>query len=635
MQDCASSNKIKENKYKILRMSLLLGADDDRQETLNNFEDASRDIDAMNDEIYLKDIESKFYDTLKLEEEEKKLEVLVDYIGGRVEQRISLLSDFSNVTGYDLQGVPPIKYYDKLDDYKERLKYIREYLSNIEQINKLDLEIEESDTKLNEAYISKATSEEQNIKNEELLKNKFNNLVKNMDTFKEITEENIQEKLEEANYKVADSKKSLDIFTKSFTTLSGSGISVEEEQEYLSYVEGAEKAYYENKEEEYLLKIYNLLIEPTSDYNSLLIKREELNNILYERLNLRKNLKVTTPDILNNIYDLLEKQYEDLKRQSVNISKIETLNNEINLKKEQLNDLMNENQKVEILSLLREFCIIDPYEDETLSKDEVVIPEVSEDFNNIEIEEPKEEIPEEIELPPELEIDNELKIDTSDLSLENMPILESKNIITSEEEQENEIEEINEPEEIKDNQVINVENANNIDLDLIHSKASKVMKRVGDMLGIKTGETKLVTVSNEPETSSLETKEEPQVETPKEEPKEEIHEEVSKEENKDEITNEEQKEETTTNENPLFSDNLENTINLNIDPEFKNAISTMDETAQDNNNFWFPSDTPDALNELPDLEVPDNNNLFLNNNISDLQFPDLKIDFGTNDSEEK
>ena len=172
MQDCASSNKIKENKYKILRMSLLLGADDNRQETLNNFEDASRDIDAMNDEVYLKEIESKFYDTLKLEEEEKKLEVLVDYIGGRVEQRISLLSDFSNVTGYDLQGLPPIKYYDKLDDYIDRLKYIREYLSNIEKINKLDLEIEEADTKLNEAYISKATSEEQNIKNEELLKNK-------------------------------------------------------------------------------------------------------------------------------------------------------------------------------------------------------------------------------------------------------------------------------------------------------------------------------------------------------------------------------------------------------------------------------------------------------------------------------
>ena len=65
-------NKIKENKYKILRMSLLLGTGVDREEMLNNFEDASREIDAMNDEVYLKNIEDKFYDTLNLEDEEKK-----------------------------------------------------------------------------------------------------------------------------------------------------------------------------------------------------------------------------------------------------------------------------------------------------------------------------------------------------------------------------------------------------------------------------------------------------------------------------------------------------------------------------------------------------------------------------------
>ena len=116
MHDCVSSNKIKENKYKILRMSLLLGRGEDPEETLTNFEEAARDIDAMNDETYLKDLEGKFYDTLTLEEEEKKLAVLVDYIGGRVEQRISLLNDFSNVTGYDLTNLPMIKYYDKLDE---------------------------------------------------------------------------------------------------------------------------------------------------------------------------------------------------------------------------------------------------------------------------------------------------------------------------------------------------------------------------------------------------------------------------------------------------------------------------------------------------------------------------------------
>lgn len=114
---------------------------------------------------------------------------MVDYIGGRVEQRISLLTDFANVTGYDLQGLPPIKYYDKLDDYKERLNYIREYLSNTEQIEKLNSEIEEADNKLNEAYINKATTEESNLKNEDLLENKFNNLIKTMDSFKDINKE--------------------------------------------------------------------------------------------------------------------------------------------------------------------------------------------------------------------------------------------------------------------------------------------------------------------------------------------------------------------------------------------------------------------------------------------------------------
>lgn len=617
MQDCASSNKIKENKYKILRMSLLLGADANNQETLHNFEDASRDIDAMNDEVYLREIENKFYDTLKLEEEEKKLTGLVDYIGGRVEQRISLLSDFANVTGYDLQGLPPIKYYDKLDDYKERLKYIREYLSNIEQINKLDLEIEEADTRLNEAYIQKGTSEEQNIKNEELLETKFNNIIKNMDFFKEINEENIEEKLSETIYKVEDSKKSLDIFTKSFTTLSGSGISIEEEQEYLSYVEGAEEAFYKNKEEEYLLKIYKLLKEKQSEYSNLVLKREELNDILFERINLRKELKVSNPDVLSNIYDLLEKQYEDLKRQSTNMEKIETLTEEINLKKEKLNDLMSENQKVEILSLLREFCIIDTYEeemntkeestsetfiDEEINTNEFIVPENTDDINIAPI------APIISEENNVIEEEKEPEINSTNFEINPNDLFKEENISIQ---PQVEVEEKNE-EEVKENQVINVEVPSNIDLELIHSKANKVMKRVGDMLGIKTEEEKIVTVSNEQETNSMFNideiqKEEPQepIETPKE----------------------------NDFENPLFSDNLENTLNLNIDPEFKKSIEPID--PEENNDFWFPSDTPDALNELPDLEISNNNNLFLNNNMPDLQFPDLNIDFGNSDSEGK
>ena len=172
-----SSNKIKENKYKILRMSLLLGNGEDKEETINNFEDAARDIDAMNDQIYLKDLESKFYDTLTLEEEEKKLAVLVDYIGGRIEQRMSLLEDFNNVTGYELLNLPTIKYQERLEEYKNRLFYIREYLENSKNIDRLNKEIDNLENELNNSYVNKAKAEERNTKSEDELQERFNRII--------------------------------------------------------------------------------------------------------------------------------------------------------------------------------------------------------------------------------------------------------------------------------------------------------------------------------------------------------------------------------------------------------------------------------------------------------------------------
>lgn len=580
-----NNNKIKENKYKILRMSLILGSDDNREETLTNFEESAREIDAMNDETYLKDLEDKFYDTLKLEEEEKKLAVLVDYIGGRVEQRISLLSDFANITGYDLSNLPPIKYYDKLDDYKERLKYIREYLSNTEQITKLTKEIEDAENKLKEAYVNKATSEECNTRNEEILLSKFTNLIKTQDQFKEITQDNIDEKLNEIINGVTDSKKSLDIFVKSYTTLKGSGIPLEEEMEYKSYVDNAKEAYYTNKEQEYLLRIYKLLLQKESEYKHIITKREEINNILYERLALRKELQIEENDILSSLYDLLERQYDDIERQKINIESIEYLNELIQNKKDEKNELDQDNQKVEILSLLREFCIIDTYSD--IEESNIIKPiEEKEENKELETKQSEESVIEENESTKEEEI-----IPISNPFISSIPTIDDS--------KETKIEE-----PVKDNQVIAVEPATNIDLELIQSKAGKVMKRVGEMLGIKTEETKIVSVENKDpiEEPTIPTTEIPTPST--QQPEETLQENPLPE------------------ENPLFNNNIKEIENYPADPE-------------DDNNFWFSSDMPDALNELPDLEISNDNFFGNNNSMPDLNFPDLKLDFEQSNTEEK
>ena len=603
------SNKIKENKYKILRMSLILGSDENREETLTNFEESAREIDAMNDETYLREIDGKFYDTLKLEEEEKKLAVLVDYIGGRVEQRISLLSDFANITSYDLTNLPPIKYYDKLDDYKERLKYIREYLSNTEQINVLDTAIVESEQKLNEAYVNKATSEEYNERNEEIVFSKFTNIIKHLGAFKDVTIENVDSKINNVISHVEESKKSLDIFTKSYSTLKGSGISYDEEIEYKSYVDNAENIYYENKEQEYLLRIYKLLFTSETEYARIIEKREIINQILYERMELRKALEITSSDLLNPLYDLLERQYKEIEQQKNNIADIEYLTKVIMQAREDRNVLDEANQKVEILSLLREFCIIDTYAD-------LETPVVTDSIEQI-----SEEISESNLFDNNTYEDNanDKDVSNTEASTEEFVIPEDLFIPSIGEET------ITKEEQPKENQVVSVEDAINLDIELVQAKAGKVMKRVGEMLGIKTKDSTIVSVTNEQQSVIS-----PQIE---ETLVPEFKEEMTAIDTKIEIPTFEFKDETSIIEEPVIQNNPSSLEN----PLFNNNIGESNELPadpEDDNNFWFPSDMPDALNELPDLEVS-NNNFFGNGEIPDLNFPDLKLDFSNNDTEEK
>ena len=125
------------------------------------------------------------------------------------------------------------------------------------------------------------------------------------------------------------------------------------------------------------------------------------------------------------------------------------------------------------------------------------------------------------------------------------------------------------------------------------------------MLGIKTEETKIISVTSD-EVKPIET---PVIEETKEEP---------------------ENLETTPIPNPLPAENP--LFNNNV-PNFNDKEEPADPEDNDN-NFWFSSDMPDALNDLPDLEVS-NDTFFGDNTIPDLNFPDLKLDFGPNDTEEK
>ena len=68
-----NNKSILENLYRILRMSLLLGDTENKDETVANFEDTAIKLDNIEQEEYNKNLDSKFYTTVTLEEEERKL----------------------------------------------------------------------------------------------------------------------------------------------------------------------------------------------------------------------------------------------------------------------------------------------------------------------------------------------------------------------------------------------------------------------------------------------------------------------------------------------------------------------------------------------------------------------------------
>ncbi len=592
----SDSNKIKENKYKILRMSLLLGNGEDRDETLNNFEEAAREIDAMNDEVYLKDLDKKFYDTFKLEEEEKKLASLVDYIGGRVEQRMSLIEDFANVTGYELSNLPIIKYQDRLDEYKSRLRYIREYLQNTNRINKLNQEIDNYEKKLNDANVKKSKSEERNVKAENELFSRFKNVINNIDLFKGITQDNIDSKLNEIISVTSESKKSLDIFNKSFATLSQAGISGDEKNEYLSYVNSAKDVYYENKEQEYLLRLYSLLCTNESEYDSIVVKRNTINDLVTERINLRRELGVKDNDILSSIYDLLDRQYAEIKEEKINIDNIDSYTQEIESRKIEVSGLEQDNQKVEILSLLKEFCIIDTYEEENteISSDEVETSEVTEEVKE---EDNSDDIFANIE-PPKVE----------ESVKEEVPVVEEKEVEVEVEEPTKEEVSIN-IEDAKDNQVVSVVDALDMNLAVATEKSNSVMKRVGEMLGVK-----------------VEIKEEKIEEPVKEEESSDVPEDIFDNRNYDADPEDNvvgNTEVSPASENPLFNSEFGNST---LDEVMAN--NNIDESKIDN-DFWFSNDESTLdLNSLPDINSQ-NDNFFATgtenagNNTPSLDFPEI------------
>ena len=470
-ESLTDKEKVKLDLYKILRMSVLLSQDEVDELTLSKFKDASINLDKMYTEDYEEKLESMFYSTSTLEEEVERLRKLVDFVKDRIEQRKSLQSDYKNVTGNELNDLEYIEKASELDLYEKRLNLIKSYLDNSKtiEVNKKELTYLESE--LANEFDRKKSNEEKNVNLEDKLYTDYINILYEMDLQSLTKVEDIDEELNKIAKEINEAKDQKDTFVTAFDNLKASGISGDLELEYASYVENSKRNYYYVKEKEILLELYELIEKKEKEYSNLFTKRTNVKTLLKERLTLRKEMNIKEKDLLLPIYDLVEEQSHEIEEEKSNTDNINVLTERIKLKENRLEELNKEVKKPEVLSLLKEFHLIDTYDhdDETLNKDYLFGDE-------------KEEQPEELkDLVKEdiLETEPEAEENTSDSLFKDL--MDEVNDKGEEVEETEPQEETYLPNQIKSSEMIM-----SMNFGLSRLKSISVMKRVADMLGIDT-----------------------------------------------------------------------------------------------------------------------------------------------------
>lgn len=470
-EEIEKKEKVRFDLYKILRMSILLSQNDVDEETLKKFQDASSNIDEILDKDYEKKLETLFYKTNTLEEEEDRLKKLVTLVKNRVEQRKSLIDDYQTIT---FKRFPDLGYINKsgeLDLYETRLNTIKSYLDNSRLIKLNEIELSDLRDKLVKEHDKKQENEVRNSRLETSLYNEFMNVLSDDAIYSTKDFSDIDNEILELQSKIQEAKDQKDTFVTAFDNLKSSGITGELEIEYSSYVENSKKNYYLLKEEEYILKLYKLISDKKSDYGNLFVKREDIKNLLQERTLLRTELDIKEKDLLLPVSNLLLEQRQDIIAEKENIDNINNLTERIKLKESRLEDLNKEIGKPEILSILKEFSLIDTYDHNELVDDKY------DDNLDFELEEEKEQedLDKEEEEPETL--------DNQKLNLFEELLKEGQK-----EQEEPKTEEIKEeeiiPEKVyQDNQIKESNTVPTMNLGLSRLKSISVMKRVGDMLG--------------------------------------------------------------------------------------------------------------------------------------------------------
>lgn len=386
-------NSIKsfENLCKIFEMRIKLDKERNIKtpsDVIDNYEKYAKKIDSIYNKEFEKEIRNLISPEVTLEKEETRLKRLIKLLEERLDKRRELEEHFYNSTGKYIDGFQLVVSEDELEEKKTRLDTITKYLTTKSEIDELTTSISKLKNSLIELENEKEEYTEKNKVMEDNIYSSLMTSIKNDEYFTKINEDNYNIELSSVEDKVRENEETLEVTLDSVKSLMNSGT----DDDYTSYIEDAEKNYYIWKNREIILKIYELVIAYEEDFDRIIAKRNKLEDLIEENNHLKNKLHIEDNNELLDFENLLLEQKDTLNSEKEVLENIVNYTSRIKFKEERLEELEEINNSYEILTILREYGIIDTYDTE--EETEEIPEEVSEEIP--EEDAPKEEVLEDI-----------------------------------------------------------------------------------------------------------------------------------------------------------------------------------------------------------------------------------------------
>ena len=275
--------------------------------------------------------------TSLMEDEKAKMEAIINLINERKTYISNTIETNREKTNLDINNIEVLGE-DNLEEYKNKLRIIDKYNSNVKNHGVLIEEIKDLEDKIVKA--------KNKIKNNEYINTQFEHKMKKIlkEVFTRLNLYELKERSKEIDLAYTELGYSLEKAKENAKVArnSNSEAIIVECDKMLSAITLEYERY---KEKKLTLKLMEIFENEVTNYDELLAKREIINNILSN---------ITNSELYNNVGQELNKQYNTIKLESQDLTTLESLIDERNNKKNQLAHIIEENDSEEFKNVLKE-----------------------------------------------------------------------------------------------------------------------------------------------------------------------------------------------------------------------------------------------------------------------------------------